>query len=155
MKFYNIDKLERDTYQDNLYDFFKVTFDQSTRPTTPFQSTVVLEEQYMRLDLVSQQVYGNDSYVDFLCDFNYIDNPLNIMGTDELNYPSIDGVNSYRNPEADKKTIPGILLDSEKSTKVDENRKKYVEQNYSLTPTSIEVPKEPVQVKKGNIVIGD
>lgn len=155
MNFYNIDKLKRDKNQDNLYDFFTVTFDQSTRPTTPFDSTVVVEEQYMRFDLLSKQVYNDDSYVDFLCDFNYIDNPLNIMSTDELNYPSIDGLNSYRLPEVDRKTTPGLLLDSDKSTKVDENRKKYVDQNYSLTPTSMEIPKEPVQIKKGTIVIGN
>jgi len=155
MNSYNIDKLERDPNQQNLYDFFKVTFDQSTRQKLSTESTIVTEEQYMRLDLISKQVYNDDSYVDFLCDFNYIDNPLNIMSSDELIYPNINSINSYRKLEADRKTIPGILLDSQKSTKVDENRKKYVEQNYSLTPTSIEVPKEPVQIKKGNIVIGD
>ena len=154
MDFYTINKLKRDVNQNNLYDFFTVTYDESLRLDTPFQSVRVVEGQYIRMDLISKLVYNDDSYVDFLCDFNYVDNPLNVMSSDELNYPSVDIMSYYRTTEVDRKTTSGVLLDSEKSTKVDENRKKYVEQNYTLTPTSIEVPKEPVQIKQNTIILG-
>jgi len=155
MKFYDIDKLKRDTKQDNLYNFFATTFVDFNDLNFPLSNTSATEEQYMRLDLISQEIYKSDSYVDILCNVNYIDNPLNIMESDVLVYPSISQMENYKTDDINIEATPGILQNAEKTTLVDENRKKYVEQKYTLTPTTVEVPKEPLKIIKNNIVIGE
>jgi hypothetical protein len=155
MKIYEINKLKRDMKQDNLYNMFQVTyrdFDDPTRPLTPIE---VLEEQSMRLDIVSDIIYKEDSFVDILCHVNSIDNPLNIMAGDRILYPAQGFIDSFKTDDVFIEAVPGLLLNAEKTPTVDENRKQYVEANYNLTPTANPVPKEPVRIIGESIVIGD
>ena len=155
MDFYDINKLKRDAKQDNLYNLFAVTFKDVQNPNYPLNTYVVPEEKYMRLDLVSKELYTTESYVDILCNVNSIDNPLNILETDRLSYPNQGAIDAYKTDDVYVEAVAGLSLNAEKTTKVDENRKSYVEKNYNLTPTANEVPKEPVKIIKDTIRIGD
>lgn len=154
MKIVDIDKLVRDENQDNLYNLFGSTFKYVDPGVADSTSVFVSEEESMRIDLISQRVYNSDEHVDILLNINYIDNPLNIMEGDELIYPGLGSIAYFRPDDVERETTPKVLLNPEKSTKVDEARKQYVEQNYTLTPTSIDVPQEPVKIVGNNIVIG-
>lgn len=154
MDFYDLEKLKRDKKQNFLYDMFVATFKASDSKFDKIKRVNVTEEQTMRLDLVSQEQYSNDDFVDALCSLNYIDNPLNIMMGDELVCPSVGQIIYFRLDEVAKDSAVSELVDPEKAYTVDDNRKKYVEQNYTLTPTSIESPQDPVKVVGNDIIIG-
>lgn len=152
MNFHDIDKLKRDPKQDNLYNLFTITFkDTVGLPTQRFDVT---EEEYMRIDLVCQKIYQDDSYVDLVCNSNYIDNPLNIMESDIIYCPELQNISDLRPELSDTDDIRGALQANDNGTQIDPNRKKFVEQNYTLTPTTIDVPQEPVKIVQDTIFIG-
>lgn len=155
MRFYEIDKLKRDTKQDNLYNMFQVTYRDFQDPTRPLNPLEVMEEETMRMDLLSKRVYLEDSYIDVLCHVNSIDNPLNIMAGDNIFYPLQGFIETLKTDDVYVEAVPGLLLNAEKTTAIDENRKQYVEANYSLTPTANPVPKESVRIVGESIVIGE
>ena len=155
MKLYDIDKLKRDSKQDKLYNLFEMTFQFQEAVNSPLQTYVLSEEQYMRLDLVSQDLYANDGFIDTICNVNSIDNPLNFMANDAILYPNRGLIDTFKMDDVYIEAIPGLALNAEKTTEVDENRKTYVEQNYNLTPTAKDVPKDPVKIIGESIVIGD
>jgi hypothetical protein len=152
MNFYDIDKLKRDENQDYLYNLFTRTF-QYQKFDFGNTSVVVNDNQTMRLDVISQNVYSTDDYLDILCSLNGIDNPLNIMEGDVLICPVSDAITSYRLDEVGKSTTPIEINSAEKSSYVDENRKKFVSQNYNITPTSVTEPQDPVKFIEDKIVI--
>lgn len=155
MNIYDINQLKRDTKQDNLYNFFQLTYKDISFGESPLSQYEISEEEYMRLDLASFKLYKNDSFVDILCNVNSIDNPLNIMSSDRIIYPNVGQIDSYKLDDVFVEAVPGLLLNAEKTSQVDENRKQYVEKNYNLTPTANEVPKEPVKIVGSSIVIGE
>lgn len=152
MKLYDIDKLKRDINQDNLYDLFSPTY----KGAKGYQqgTYVVSPEEEMRVDLVSNSVYKSVDYVDFICNLNEIDNPLNIMEGDFLLTAPLESIDIYRANNVDVSEARRSLLNANKSTKIDENRKQYIEQNYALPPTFLDVPTDPVKVENNQIVIG-
>jgi hypothetical protein len=152
MNLYDIDSLSRDANQDNLYNLFTPTF--NTVEGYALDSYLVSQEEEMRLDLISNVVYKSVDYVDLVCNVNDIDNPLNVMMDDFLLIPPMGNVNIYRSKEPDVVETRNILLNSNKTSRIDNNRKQYVEQNYSLPPTFQEVPTQPVKIDNGQIVIG-
>lgn len=155
MNLYEINKLKRDPKQDNLYNMFQVTYSDFLDSSSPFRTFEVMDENYMRLDLVSQQIYNSDNFIDILCHVNSIDNPLNILGGDSLIYPNQGLIGSFKTDDIYIESTPGLLLNAEKTTEIDENRKRYVESNYNLIPTANPVPKEPVKIVDDYIVIGN
>jgi len=155
MNIYEINKLKRDSKQDNLYNMFQVTYRDTSDSASPLIPFNVTEEQSMRLDVVSNFVYKDDSFVDILCHVNSIDNPLNIMAGDKIFYPNQGFIDSFKTDDVFIEATPGLLLNAEKTTEVDENRKQYVEANYNLIPTANPVPKESVRIVGESIVIGE
>lgn len=152
MKIYDLDKLIRDINQDNLYNFFDPTF--TLLGGVSLSSHVVSLEQEMRMDLVSQELYSSSDFVDFLLHINDIDNPLNIKQGDIIVYPPITTEPDYRVKNTDNNNVRARLLNVNKSTKKDENRKKYIEDNFSLPPTFLKEPEKAVKIVDGQIVIG-
>lgn len=152
MNLYDIDKLKRDVKQNNLYDFFMSTY---TKPKgLDLPTSVVRTENLMRMDLVSQDIFSSDNYLDLVCNLNEIDNPLNIMGDDIIFVTNAEASGLFRIDEIGIQDLPKNLVDNTKTTKIDPNRRNYVEQNYSSTPTMNPTPTDPVRSNQGVILIG-
>ena len=152
MDFYNIDNLKRDVAQNNLYNFFDATFKYFTGAV--LYQYQVQGYQEMRIDLVCKEIYGSTDYCDFLLDLNNIDNPLNIMDNDVLLYVSADQIKYFRIDETTAKTLRSTYLNANKISQPDPNRASYVQNNYSLPPTFLQIPSSSVQIINGQIVLG-
>ena len=152
MKLYDLDKLIRDNNQNKLYNFFDPTF--KLLININLATFVVGRELVMRPDLISKEIYGSVNYVDFILDINDIDNPLNIMEDDQILYPPIGTEPDYRVRTIDNNDVRAKLLNVNKSSRKDDSRKKYVEDNYSLPPTYLKEPEASVKIVNGQIVIG-
>jgi hypothetical protein len=150
MDFYDISTLRRDTSQNNLYDLTEPTFVMGD--IAPL-STVVLPEQEMRLDLVSNSIYGTTNYVDLLMDLNSIDNPLNVKQGDTILYISLDQLDYYRITPNTIAQQRNVLLNASKSSKVSTDRQQYIENNYQLPPTFLSSPGSPIEISSGSITI--
>ena len=153
MKIYDLDKLVTDDNQDGLYNMFDPTFRFAEGyPTTEY---VVPLDREMRIDLICLDIYGDVNNIDFLIKFNSIDNPLNVMVGDSIRYVDFEAIDQFRTSVVDNKNSRKTLLNVNKTTKKDENRKKYIEDSYSVPPTYQEVPQPSVQIKDNQIVIGE
>lgn len=152
MKLYDLDKLIRDTKQDNLYNFFDPTFKMNIGIN--LREHIVAPEEEMRIDLVCNNIYNSIEQVDFLLDLNDIDNPLNIMEGDQILYASVTAIPEYRVKTIDNNNARAKLLDANKSSRKDDNRKKYLDESYVLPPTFVETPEAPVKILNNQIVIG-
>ena len=115
---------------------------------------VVSPEQEMRIDLISNSIYGNSDYCDFILDINDIDNPLNIMDGDILIYTEFASIDEYRIKTVDNNNARARLLNANKTSRKDNARKQYVEDNYSLPPIFLETPAASVRIENNQIVIG-
>ena len=152
MEFYSLDNLKRDIAQNNLYNFFDSTFQYLTNVT--LYKYPVLPHQEMRIDIVCNEIYGDTQYADFLLDLNNIDNPLNIMADDEILYVRQDQINFFKLDESTAKTLRNTYLNVNKVSAPDPSRSAYIENNYSLPPTFLDVPTSSVQIVNGQIVLG-
>ena len=152
MEFYDIENVRRDANQDNLYDLFAPTF----KGTNLYELSkyVVATEQEMRADLICESIFGDINYVDLICNLNEVDNPLNFMEGDEIIFAPASQVYLYRLNAPEVTESKNQLLNVNKSTKVDQNRKQYIEQNYNLPPNLLDVPTDPVRIQNNQIVIG-
>jgi len=115
----------------------------------------------MRIDLVMTSIY-DDPYslkdLDIILYINDIDNPLNIREGMLIYYPERENLLNYRYYENDDDTVSksvqsqlGVL---NKTTRKDENRKKFLDANYSLPPTVMKESKSAVTISGGNIFVG-
>jgi hypothetical protein len=152
MKLYDLYKLIRDTKQNNLYNFFDPTFKMNIGIN--LREHIVAPEEEMRIDLVCNNIYNSIEQVDFLLDLNDIDNPLNIMEGDQILYASETAIPEYRVKTIDNNDARAKLLNANKSSRKDDNRKKYLDESYVLPPTFIETPEAPVKISNNQIVIG-
>jgi hypothetical protein len=153
MEFYSLDNLKRDVAQNNLYNLFDATFKYLTNIT--LQTYIVNKFHEMRIDSVCKEIYkGETKYCDFLLDLNNIDNPLNIMEDDILLYVSPDQINYFQLDETTAKTLRNTYLNANKVSTQDPNRTSYIQNNYSLPPTFLEIPSESVVIRDGKIILG-
>ena len=152
MKLFDIDILQKDPNQNDLYDFTQITF--KMIDGLPIYTYVVEPFEEMRIDNISQKLYFSTEYVDFLLSFNDIDNPLNIKEGDIINYVDLNNVELFRVVPEKPKVLQKSLLNPNKQTRKDSNRQAYLEENLTLPPTLLEVPVESVQIQGNNILIG-
>jgi phage pi2 protein 07 len=125
------------------------------------QTYVVQKQEDMRIDLVMQSIYEDNSDlsdVDVLLYINNIDNPLNIREGMILYYPKEEDFDNYRfNEESmivDKKSIKQQLGVLNKTTRIDEKRKKFLDADYSLPPVVKSESRPSVTIDSGSIKIG-
>jgi hypothetical protein len=152
MIIYDIKRLVRDVIQDNLYNLFEPTF--KSRTGFQMQTYLVSKSDEMRIDVISNEIYGTPDECDVLLSINDIDNPLNIKEGDSIMYVNYETLQEYRIETIDNKEATDRLLNANKSTRKDPNRKNYVESGLVLTPTVQEVPQPPVKIENTQIVIG-
>jgi len=152
MEFYTLDNLKKDVAQNNLYNMFDATFQYLTNVILyPYS---VQQFQEMRIDLVSNDIYNDTKYVDFLLNLNGIDNPLNVLNNDIILYVSEEQISYFNLDETTAKTLRNTYLNVNKVTVQDPNRASYVQNNYSLPPTFLDVPTSSVKIVDGKIYLG-
>lgn len=152
MRLYDIDNIRRDENQENLYNLFEPTF--ALQGGFEQSTLVVGREEMMRIDLICNRIYKSIEEVDFLCNLNDIDNPLNIMENDTIYYTAYGAIDSYRFDEPAKVATRNSLLNPNKTTKKDKKRQKFLEDGFALPPTFNPIPKPSVRVDGNDIVIG-
>lgn len=124
-------------------------------------SYTVQRGEDMRIDLVMKSIY-DDIYtfneVDIILHINHIDNPLNIREGMIIYYPQSETLDDFRYYEdgdvASNKSIKQTLGVLNKTTRVDEKRKKFLDSNYSLPPVVLQESKEGVTVGATTIKVG-
>lgn len=157
----------RRRFNDDLFDLFPSTIKFDGGIDVTFSEYEVLEEDEMRIDLVFQKMYELNSTevgiylgdVDIILKLNNIDNPLNIKKGMILRYPNFGSLNSFRfetdeESKSSKKSLVQKLAKPNKQTKTDPNRKKYVDNDFSLPPTVNSKPKQPIIVEGNSFKIG-
>jgi len=123
---------------------------------------IVQRDEEMRIDLVMLSMYNDDALVlpniDVILFINGIDNPLNIFEGDLLYYPQQSSLETYRfvfeQGSNAGQNIRKALSVPNKTTKVDGNRKKFIDNGFVLPPVVLDESKSPVRVEDGKIVIG-
>jgi len=157
MEIYDIDKLKRNI-DGGLYDLTQATFQYVD--DIPLYEYIVQAGEEMRIDLICESIYQNKNikYIDILCNINNIDNPLNVKVGQSIIYPDEANIGRFRyeDPinrgneikEAFIKTKPN------KSTRQDDKRKQYLENNTSLPPTILDTPVDPFDLDGDNYIIG-
>ena len=150
MDIYDLNNLKKDT--SGNYDLVQLTF--KSRIDVTLYNYQVQPGEEMRMDLVSESIYGSNNYIDILMHINNIDNPLNIKEGVFLKYPSSKDVELYRITEEKPSTVQNKIINANKSTRKDSNRDKYIKQGYSLPPVVLEKPTDPVRIEGNNIIIG-
>lgn len=152
MEIFDINSLTRDENQSNLYDLFIKTYRENENGQK--QSYIVKDDEMMRIDLISQSIYESTEYVDFLLNFNYINNPLNIMGGDEIFYMPIEVINNFRNTETSQVAARRKFTNANKGTRKDPTRQQFLEKGFTLPPNFLDVPQTPVRIDGNSVVIG-
>lgn len=146
-----------------LYDLTKPTF--FYRNDIDLKEFEVLSYHEMRIELVFQDMYSLEPNnvelykdIDIILYINNIDNPLNIKEGQILKYPSIDDLTKFRvSPESikeNKNNIKEKLVVVNKTTRKDSSRQTFKDNNYSLPPVVLNIPKEPVRIENGRFLIG-
>lgn len=133
---------------------------------TELGSYTVQRDEDMRMDLVMKSIY-NDAYslkdLDIILYINNIDNPLNIREGMVLFYPEPGLFDAYRfyeevNTTASKsvKQQLGVLNKTalNKTTRVDEKRKKFLDSDYSLPPVVLPESRPSVTMDAFKIKVG-
>lgn len=149
MKIYDIDQLKKDS--SGNYDLTQPTF-QFTQ--TSYGVYTVQRGEEMRMDLVCESIYNDVDHIDILCNINNIDNPLNIKEGQQIIYVvDKNSIGNMRYSDIETQDIKS-LGNSNKSTRKDSNRKKYIDDKLSLPPTILEKRVDQFNVDNGRIVLG-
>ena len=124
-------------------------------------SYIVQRGEDMRIDLVMKSIYDdiyNFKDIDILLYINNIDNPLNIREGMILYYPESSAFEGYRFYEevsaAVKKSVKQSLGVLNKTTRVDEKRKKFLDSDYSLPPVDLQESRPSVTMDDNKIKVG-
>lgn len=120
----------------------------------------VQKGEEMRIDLVMDSIY--DEYtladMDVILYINGIDNPLNIREGMLLSFPEPEALVGFRyydnGGEVVSKSIKSQLGVLNKTMRKDENRKKFLDSNYSLPPTVMKESRPSVRISDGTIFVG-
>lgn len=169
MEIDSLNKLKKNVTKTNtdFYDLFAVNF--VFNPDIQLLEYTVTKDDEMRIDLVFLNMYKLDLHtldeytqdIDVISYINSIDNPLNVKEGMVLQYPyNISDLTEFRyEPAVSEKSndvskqlaVPNL---PNKSTRTDESRKTYLDNDYSLPPVVLETPKEPVTIVDGFFTIG-
>jgi len=124
-------------------------------------SYTVQRGEDMRIDLVMKSIYDdiyNFKDIDILLYINNIDNPLNVREGMILYYPELSAFEGYRFYEevsaAVKKSVKQSLGVLNKTTRVDEKRKKFLDSDYSLPPVVLQESRPSVTMDDNKIKVG-
>jgi len=152
MEIFGISSLTRDQKQNNLYDLFIKTYEEN--PNIPFGQYTVKMEDTMRIDLICQKIYNTTEHLDFLLNYNSIDNPLNVKEGDVIYYVSAELIDSFTSEEPTQEENRKKFTNPAKANRKDPTRQSFIEQGYTLPPNFLDVPEAPVRIEGNTLVIG-
>ena len=166
MDIYSLNKQVKFDTAQNLYNLFQPTFIFNT--AVSLQEYEVTRDDEMRIDLIFMNMYQYDvsmlqyylDNIDVVLFINNIDNPLNIKSGMILRYPNPDDFDRFRYEDKLETLSTDVTKQlatpnlPNKATKVDPNRQSYLENDYSLPPVVLDVPREPVRIEDGRFSIG-
>jgi hypothetical protein len=152
MELYDINKLVKNDGSGDFYDLFEIFFQKDE--STKFKLYTVQRGEEMRMDLVSQSIYNDIQYVDFLCNLNKISNPLNIKFGDIMLYVDEEFIERFR-VKPKTQNVQQVIAKSNRGTQQDKTRQDYIENNFSLPPNVLERPAEQVLIKGSVIKLGN
>ena len=152
MELYDINKLVKNDGSGDFYDLFEIFFQKDE--STNFKLYTVQRGEEMRMDLVSQSIYNDIQYVDFLCNLNKISNPLNIKFGDIMLYVDAEFIERFR-VKPKTQNVQQVIAKSNRGTQQDKTRQDYIENNFSLPPNVLERPAEQVLIKGSVIKLGN
>ena len=152
MELYDINKLVKNDGSGDFYDLFEIFFQKDE--STNFKLYTVQRGEEMRMDLVSQSIYNDIQYVDFLCNLNKISNPLNIKFGDIMLYVDEEFIERFR-VKPKTQNVQQVIAKSNRGTQQDKTRQDYIENNFSLPPNVLERPAEQVLIKGSVIKLGN
>lgn len=114
-----------------------------------FNHYVVQPHEEGRIDLVMESIYGDNYYenLDVILYLNNIDNPLSILSGMNIFYPASTKIDDYRYEVSDD-----VMKSNSGSTRV--NKTANSDPNRSYPPTVNPIPKPPVTLENGTIIIG-
>ena len=146
-----------------IYDLFKSNF--LIDPSINLNEYVVGIEDEMRIDIVMSNIYGisiedTGTYlkeIDIILHINGINNPLNIKRGMIIKYPNFAEIFNFRVQEEDVDVANSVkkrLSFPNKKTRKDKSRQEFIDNGYSLPPTVLKTPKDPVRIEDGKFVIG-
>lgn len=139
----------------DLYNITEISFSYPSEFNFRVGSYFVTEFEEMRMDLISNIIYGNTEYVDFLCSLNNIKNPLSVQRGDEIIYVDQDQITQFKVSRINKDDARIIISNRRKRHKTDPNRTKYLEEkSYSLPPTITKTDYKPIKYSEGKTYIG-
>jgi hypothetical protein len=124
-----------------LYNLFITTYNGDSVTLIPF---ICKRRHNMRMDIVSNDIYGTNKYVGTLCQLNNIINPFSISEGWILFYTPVNEANGLmRIPESIKQSnidqllghVKNDLIKSFKNKKTDSNRANYKRSDDALPPT--------------------
>lgn len=154
MEIYDINKLIK--YNDDiLYDITQMTFQYDPENVVTFAEYTVKRGEEMRIDTVCRSIYKNTDYVDILCSVNNIDNPLNIKEGEVLIYPVMSDIKHLRYSDSDAREDVASVINSDKNTKIDPNRKEFNDNKQSIPPTLLPKRTDPINIKGTSFNIGE
>lgn len=141
-------KIKRHPDQDNLYDLFQKNIVNSN--TLPLKIYVVPREYEMRLDRISQHIYGTPDYVEELMVLNDILNPYSVKEGQYIYFTQIDNLPKiYTKDElsiASEKNRDALIASSQPNR----DKMNTVSNNANLPPTVKPSGLEQVKVTKDN-----
>lgn len=143
-----------------IYDLFDTNI--SWFANYEFSTYVVEESDEGRIDLIMDAIYGVDGYefsdLDVLLYLNYINNPLNILAGTEIIYVDSKSLPEYRYSggkfDSTVDDIKKAISVPNKTNRVDKNRQKFIENDYSLPPVVSSSNTSPVQITDDKIIVG-
>ncbi len=153
MNIVDINKVTKNSNNSDLYDLTQNLFEYKIDIQYLFYKVQKGEE--MRIDLVSQSIYGNIDNIDILLNVNNISNPLNIKEGSIIKYPNTSDIDILRIENKNKSETIKSLSSPNKSTRVDNSRREYLESNYSLPPTILQSSIDQVKIVENSIKLGD
>lgn len=151
MEVYDLSILARDFKQDDLYDLFNKTY--IDFKGVQFDEYIVQQDEEMRMDLICYRIYSSTEYIGFLCNYNGIENPLNVMQGDIIKYVDISDIDSFKYSLVKSEQVKQEILNADKGSRKDPTRKEFVEQGYSLPPNFNDTPQAPVQLVGDTLLI--
>ena len=88
---------KKEIYSEYLGEKIFNLSDQTFQIPKSFQYQVIeVTADYIgRMDLISQQIYGTNSYSDILCKINGISNPFELNEGDRLVIPALDNISDF------------------------------------------------------------
>lgn len=149
MKIFDLENLKK--LPDGVtYDLTESTYRDVTGAGS-FEYTVNRGED-MRMDLICKNMFKNTDYVDLICSYNRIENPLNIKQGTQLKFPA-SNEDAFRITPKDNQALRS-LADPTKNSRKDTDRLNYNKELDNLPPTTLPTSTEQIKTNGRQIIIG-